>query len=113
MALLFLFTPRINKELIINNRSNNHCRGQPQDNVLLGGMGEGSGHQRQCYNCGKSGHLANVCPSKYKVATKMLNLQGATISLKEVEKIPVNDINDTKGLCGYRFMDFDILSAVF
>ena len=28
--------------------------------------GEGSGHQRQCYNCGKRGHLANVCPSKYK-----------------------------------------------
>ena len=23
-------------------------------NVLLGRMGEGSGHQRQCYNCGKS-----------------------------------------------------------
>ena len=33
-------------------------------------MGEGSGHQRQCYNCGKSGHLVNVSPSKYKVATK-------------------------------------------
>ena len=32
--------------------------------------GEGSGHQRQCYDCGKSGHLAKVCPSKYKVATK-------------------------------------------
>ena len=30
----------------------------------LGRMGE------KCYNCGKSGHLANVCPSKYKVATK-------------------------------------------
>ena len=29
-----------------------------------------SGHQRQCYNCGKSGPLVNVCPSKYKVATK-------------------------------------------
>ena len=40
--------------------SNNHGRGQPQENVLLGRMGEGSGHQRQCYNCGKSGHLANV-----------------------------------------------------
>ena len=51
-------------------RSNNHGRGQPQENVLLGRMGEGSGHQRQCYNCGKRGHLANVCPSKYKVATK-------------------------------------------
>ena len=33
-------------------------------------MGEGSGHQRQCYNCVKSGHLANAFPSKYKVATK-------------------------------------------
>ena len=32
--------------------------------------GEGNGHQRQCYNCGKSGHLGNVCPSKCKVATK-------------------------------------------
>ena len=51
-------------------RSNNHGRGQPQENVLLGRMGEGSDHQRQCYNCGKSGQLANVCPSKYKVATK-------------------------------------------
>ena len=50
--------------------SNNHGRGQPQENVLLGRMGEESGHQRQCYNCGKRGHLANVCPSKYKVATK-------------------------------------------
>ena len=40
-------------------RSNNHGRGQPQENVLLGRMGEGCGHQRQCYNCGKSGHLAN------------------------------------------------------
>ena len=48
-------------------KSNN--RGQPQANVLFWSMGEGSGHQRQCYNCGKSGHLANVCPSKYKVAT--------------------------------------------
>ena len=38
--------------------------------VNLKRMGEGSGHQRQCYNCGKSGHLANMCPSKYKVATK-------------------------------------------
>ena len=27
-------------------------------------------HQTQCYNCGNSGHLANVCTSKYKVATK-------------------------------------------
>ena len=51
-------------------RSNNHGRGQPQENDLLGRMGEGSGHQRQCYNCEKSGHLANVCHSKYKVATK-------------------------------------------
>ena len=51
-------------------RSNNHGRGQPQENVLLGRMGEGSGHQRQCYNCGKSRYLASVCPSKYKVATK-------------------------------------------
>ena len=50
--------------------SNYHGRGQPQENVLLKRMEEGSGHQRQCYNCGKSGHLANVCPSKYKVATK-------------------------------------------
>ena len=51
-------------------RGNNHGRGQPQDNVLLGRVGEGGGHQRQCYNCGKSGHLANVCPSKHKFATK-------------------------------------------
>ena len=51
-------------------RNNNDGRGQPQENVLLGRMGEGSVHQRQCYNCGKSGHLANVCPSKYNVATK-------------------------------------------
>ena len=51
-------------------RSNNHGRGQPQENVLLRRMGEGSGHQRQWYNCGTSGHLANVCHSKYKVATK-------------------------------------------
>ena len=26
-------------------RSNNHGRGQPQENVLLGRMGEGSGHK--------------------------------------------------------------------
>ena len=45
-------------------RSNNHGRGQPQENVLLGRR------QRQCYNCVKCGYLANVCPSKYKVATK-------------------------------------------
>ena len=32
--------------------------------------GEGSGHQRQCYNCGKSGHSANVCPSKFKIEIK-------------------------------------------
>ena len=51
-------------------RRNNHGRGQPQENVLLARMGEWSGHQRQCYNCGKSGHLANVCPSEYEVATK-------------------------------------------
>ena len=51
-------------------RSNNHGQSQLQENVLLGRMGEGSGHQRQCYNCGTSGQLANVCPSKYKVATK-------------------------------------------
>ena len=51
-------------------RSNKHDRGQPQENVLLGRMEEGSGHQRQCYNCGKSGPLANVFPSKYKVARK-------------------------------------------
>ena len=51
-------------------RINNHGRGQPQESVLHGRMGEGSGHQRQCYNCGKSGHSVNVCPSKYKVATK-------------------------------------------
>ena len=50
--------------------SNNHGRGQPQENILLGRMGEGSGHQRQCYDCGNCGHLANVCPYKYKVATK-------------------------------------------
>ena len=50
--------------------SNKHGRGQTQENVLLGRMGEGSGHQRQCYNCGKSGHLANVCPFKYNVTTK-------------------------------------------
>ena len=50
-------------------RGNNHGRGQLQENVLLGKMGEGCGHQRQCYNCGNSGHLANMCPSKYKVAT--------------------------------------------
>ena len=48
-------------------RSNNHGGGQPQDNVLLGRMGEGSVHQRQCYNCEKSGHLANVCRSKYNL----------------------------------------------
>ena len=46
-------------------RSNNHGRGQPQENVLLGEWEKGG----QCYNCGKSGHLANVCPSKYKGAT--------------------------------------------
>ena len=51
-------------------RSNNHGRGQTQENVFLGRMGEVSAHQRQCYNCGKSVHLANVCPSKYKVPTK-------------------------------------------
>ena len=51
-------------------RSNNHGRGQPQVNVPLWRMGEGSGHQSQCFNCGKSGHLANVCPSKCRVATK-------------------------------------------
>ena len=51
-------------------RSNNHGRGQSQENVLRRRMGEWSGHQRQCYNCGKSVNLANVCPSKYKVATK-------------------------------------------
>ena len=60
-------------------RSNNHGRCQPHENVLLGRMGEGSGHQRQCYNCGKSGHLANVCPSKYKVATKTDKKEGREI----------------------------------
>ena len=45
-------------------RSNNHGRGQPQENVLLGRVVEGSGHQR-LYNCGKSGHLANVCTMCY------------------------------------------------
>ena len=43
-------------------RSNSHGRGQPQENVLLGRMGEGSGHQRLI--------VEKVCPSKYKVATK-------------------------------------------
>ena len=51
---------------------------KPQENVLLGRMGEGSGHQRQ-YNCGKSGHLANVCPSKYKVATKTDKMEGREV----------------------------------
>ena len=41
-------------------RSNNHSRGQPQEIVLLGRMGEGSGHQRLCYNCGKSVALLNI-----------------------------------------------------
>ena len=40
-------------------------------------------------------------------------VEEATISSEKVEEIPVNDINDVKRLCGYRFMDFDILSAVF
>ena len=52
-------------------RSNNHGRGQPQENVLLRRIG----HQRQCYNCVKNGHLANVCPSKYKVATKTVKME--------------------------------------
>ena len=71
-------------------RSSNHGRGQPQEKVLPGRMGEESGHQRQCYNCGKSVHLAkfcrvgkitcwrcggggctrNVCPSKIKLQQK-------------------------------------------
>ena len=54
----------------VADRSLSHGRGQPQENLLLGRMGEGSGYQRQCYNCGKYWHLANECPSKYKVATK-------------------------------------------
>ena len=49
--------------------SNNHGRGQPPEKVLLGRMGEGSGHQKQYYNSGKCG-TRNICPSKYKVATK-------------------------------------------
>ena len=40
-------------------------------------------------------------------------IQEATISSGKVEEIPVNDINDSKSVCGYRFMDLDILSAVF
>ena len=33
--------------------------------------------------------------------------------VQEVEEIPANDINDAKSLCSYRFMDLDILPAVF
>ena len=40
-------------------------------------------------------------------------VQEATISSEKVEEIPVNDTNDAKRLCGCRFMDLDILSAVF
>ena len=43
-------------------RSNNHGRGQPHESVLLGRMGEGSGQQRQCYNCGKTGHFGQCVP---------------------------------------------------
>ena len=59
-------------------RSNNHGRGQTQENVLLGRMGEGSCHQRECYNCGKSGHLANVCQTDKKEERKII--QTANIS---------------------------------
>ena len=45
-------------------RSNNHGRGQPQENVLLGRMGERSGQSKTVIIVEK------VCPSKYKVATK-------------------------------------------
>ena len=38
-------------------RSNNHGRGQPQENVLLGRVGEGSGKWPMCalLNCNKNG----------------------------------------------------------
>ena len=57
---------------------NNHGRRQPQENVLLGRMGEGCGHQRQCYNCGKSGHLATKTDKKE--ARKIIFIQTANIS---------------------------------
>ena len=41
-------------------RRYNHGRGQPQENVLLGRMGEGSGQQRQSYNCEKVGIWPNL-----------------------------------------------------
>ena len=48
-------------------RSNNHGRGQPQENVLLGRMGEGMAIKDNVIFVEK---VAIVCPSKYKVATK-------------------------------------------
>ena len=39
-------------------------------------------------------------------------VEEVTISSEKFEEILVKDINDAKRLCGYRFMDLDILSAV-
>ena len=47
------------------------------ENVLLGRMGEGSVHQRQCYNCGKNGEFGQCVPDK-KEERKMI--QTANIS---------------------------------
>ena len=80
-------------------RSNNHGRGQLQENVLLGRMGKGEAIKyNECYNCVKSVYLAkccrvgkitcwkcggggtrNVCPSKYKIATKTDKKEGREI----------------------------------